>query len=382
MPHIPRQWFPRADDGELFYASMLALLRPWQSITDIRHQNEMFATAYHQFITEVPESILRIISNIQYFHECADKAKTEQEKTSALRSCAFTSIDEGDHLDDELEEVDSDTGEGKADRDSVTDDDILDIMEQPTTTREMVYADVAMNIAQEFNIFTDDMYHSAVRKTADSALEEDLQKSVTWEHFITESTSDPVETINGPSESTNTRGSIEINNTVIKAHARSSPSVALSITDQRYLPVQSIILPPSHLNKEQALVFRIVSHHVIDLLQGKNPPQLLMVITALFRNLGCAHRLVKTALTGIAASQIGGKTLHSWATIPAKKGLPRSDKWIFHPTKETAKHRHANMQGKWMLATDEMSLLTTEVLWLLSQVLTAFRAGEGTTFTA
>jgi hypothetical protein len=151
------------------------------------------------------------------------------------------------------------------------------------------------------------------------------------------------------------------------------------------------------LNNEQALAFWIVSHHVIDLLQGKNPPQLLMLIhgqggtrktcllhtiTALFVNLGCAHHLAKTALTGIAASQIGRKTLHSWATIPAKKGLPQSDNWIFRPMKETANHRSVNMQGKWMLATDEMSLLMTEVLWLLSQVLTAFHAGEGMTFTA
>ncbi|KAG1905352.1 uncharacterized protein F5891DRAFT_944127, partial [Suillus fuscotomentosus] len=128
-----------------------------------------------------------------------------------------------------------------------------------------------------------------------------------------------------------------------------------------------------------------------------NPPQLFMVIhgqggtgktcllhaiTALFQNLGCSQQLAKIALTGIAALQIRGKTLHSWATIPAKKGLPCSDNWIFHPMKETAKHCSANMQGKWLLTADEMSLLTTEVLWLLSQVLTAFRAGEGITFIA
>ncbi|KAG1864867.1 hypothetical protein F4604DRAFT_1013640 [Suillus subluteus] len=68
----------------------------------------------------------------------------------------------------------------------------------------------------------------------------------------------------------------------------------------------------------------------------------------------CAHRLAKTALSGVAASQIGGKTLHSWATIPARKGLPRSDNWIFRMTRETAKRRNANMDGKWLLAADEM----------------------------
>ncbi|KAG2126643.1 hypothetical protein BD769DRAFT_1668238 [Suillus cothurnatus] len=397
MPHIPGQWFPQADEGELFYASMLALLQPWQSIIDIKHHNDTFTTAYAQFITDVPESIIHIISNIQYFHECADKAKTEHEKTCALRSCAFTSINEGDHIDDELEDINNIGGEDKAEKDFITDDDILDIMEQSTTTWKMVYADVAMNIAQEFNFFTNDTYHSVIRKTTDSASEDDLQKSITWECCITESTSNEVKTINGPLKSTNVTGSVEMNNAVINVHPRSPPSVTLSITDQHFLPVQFVILPPSHLNKEQALAFRIVSCHVIDLLQGKNPPHLLMVIhgqggtgktcllhtiTALFGNLGCAHRLAKTALTGITASQIGGKTLHSWATIPAKKGFPWSDNWIFCPMKETAKHCTANMQGKWMLATNEMSLLMTEVLWLLSQVLTAFHAGEGITFIA
>lgn len=274
-------------------------------------------------------------------------------------------------------------------------------MEEPNTTREMVYADVAMNIAQEFNFFTDDIYHSVINKTAGSASEQDLQNAVTWEHCIEQSGINETTSINHPAIYNNSAstGSVEANRSLIQSAAISSlsgsPSVTLSITDQRFLPIRSAVLPPSHLNKEQALAFTIISHHVVDLLQGKNPPQLLMVvhgqggtgktcllhaITALFRNLGCAHRLAKTALTGVAASQIGGKTLHSWATIPATKGLPRSDNWIFRPTKETAKRRTANMQGIWLLAADEMSLLTLEVFWLLSQVLTAFRAGEGTKF--
>jgi Cdc6-like AAA superfamily ATPase len=141
------------------------------------------------------------------------------------------------------------------------------------------------------------------------------------------------------------------------------------------------------------MAFDIVAHHLLEHLQGKNPPQLLMAIhgqggtgktcllqaiTSLFSDLGCADLFAKTALTGVAACQMGGKTLHSWATIPAGKGLPRTDTWIHRPSRETMKKRIANMRGKFLFAADEMSLLTTELLYFLSQITSAFRAAEGT----
>jgi len=92
------------------------------------------------------------------------------------------------------------------------------------------------------------------------------------------------------------------------------------------------------------MAFGIISHYLYQQLCGENPPQLLMIIheqggtgktcllqaiTTLFSDMQCTNMLAKTALSGVAASQIGGKTIHSWATIPAGKGLPCSDSWIF-----------------------------------------------------
>jgi hypothetical protein len=94
---------------------------------------------------------------------------------------------------------------------------------------------------------------------------------------------------------------------------------------------------PAHLNKEQHLAFSIITDHLRDLMNRKNPPQLLMqihgqagtgkttliqAITELFKSTGNGHRLAKMALSGVVASQIGGSTLHSWATIPGGKGFP------------------------------------------------------------
>ncbi|KAG1725055.1 uncharacterized protein EDB91DRAFT_1033454, partial [Suillus paluster] len=80
------------------------------------------------------------------------------------------------------------------------------------------------------------------------------------------------------------------------------------------------------LNEEQSIAFTIVAEHVHQLLLGNNPPQLLMVvhgqagtgktrlleaITDMFETVGSSERFAKTALSGVAACQIGGKTLHS-----------------------------------------------------------------------
>ncbi|KAG2750955.1 hypothetical protein P692DRAFT_20727611 [Suillus brevipes Sb2] len=95
------------------------------------------------------------------------------------------------------------------------------------------------------------------------------------------------------------------------------------------------------------MAFTIIAEHLHEILHGGDPPQLLMVIhgqggtgktrllqaiTKMFCDAGCAERLAKTALSGVAACQIGGKTLHSWGTLPAGKGMPRSDTWINRPS--------------------------------------------------
>lgn len=136
-----------------------------------------------------------------------------------------------------------------------------------------------------------------------------------------------------------------------------------------------------------------LAYELDDILCVRQPPQLLMqihgqggtgktrllhAITEMFTARGCRDRLAKTALSGVAASQIGGSTLHSWATIPANlKGLPTSDSWIYHPKVETMKQREKNMRNKVLLVVDEGSMLTTDLLCFVSQVTGAYRESAG-----
>ncbi|KAI9566422.1 hypothetical protein HD554DRAFT_2174349 [Boletus coccyginus] len=96
----------------------------------------------------------------------------------------------------------------------------------------------------------------------------------------------------------------------------------------------------SSLLRDQRHAYDIIDWHVNEILGGRDPPQLLMVIpgeggvgksktiqtvTDNFKRRGIAQWLVKSAYTGIAASLIDGKTLHVIAQIPLN-GRDRSRK--------------------------------------------------------
>ena len=93
---------------------------------------------------------------------------------------------------------------------------------------------------------------------------------------------------------------------------------------------------------------------------------LLNEISQLFADKGTSELLVKTATTGVAASIIGGSTLHSWAALPVK--MPHNDKWINQPGKEIKNRCKKNLGKVLWLIIDKMSMLTTPMLAHISQI--------------
>jgi len=43
---------------------MLALLRPWREIADLKHSNQTFEQAFNEFTSTANQSIMDIIANI------------------------------------------------------------------------------------------------------------------------------------------------------------------------------------------------------------------------------------------------------------------------------------------------------------------------------
>ena len=125
------------------------------------------------------------------------------------------------------------------------------------------------------------------------------------------------------------------------------------------------------LNACQTMVHVIVTSHLQAHLSQQNPPQRLVIvhgqggtgksvllnaISKTFDELGASALLAKTAMSGVAASIVGGRMLHSWAALPII--VPTSKKWVTHPSKQVKTRCQKNMENVLWLTIDEMSMLT------------------------
>jgi hypothetical protein len=139
---------------------------------------------------------------------------------------------------------------------------------------------------------------------------------------------------------------------------------------------------PAKLLPDQKRAFDIVSWHLKETLAQKNPKQLLMIMpgeggvgksktiqtmTEEFKRLGVENMLVKAAYTGIAASTIHGKTLHSIAK------LHLSGKRMTAKTREDLRRWWADKQ---YLIIDEMSMVSKKLLAKLSKIVSEAKATQ------
>ncbi|KZO91841.1 hypothetical protein CALVIDRAFT_468509, partial [Calocera viscosa TUFC12733] len=64
---------PRADREDtraLYCASMLMLLKPWRTMSDLKGEGGSWEQAYQEYLVHAPQRCKDIIANIQYFYEC------------------------------------------------------------------------------------------------------------------------------------------------------------------------------------------------------------------------------------------------------------------------------------------------------------------------
>jgi hypothetical protein len=145
------------------------------------------------------------------------------------------------------------------------------------------------------------------------------------------------------------------------------------------------------LNVEQQMAYSIIANHLAAHMAGRQPRQLLMMvigqdgtgkstlsntITASFKHLDASHLLAKTALSGVAASLIGGITLHWFGGLPIQR-TPQSDVWPDDSQKHIKAQRKNNILPPLWLAIDEMGMCTPDLLTLLSQVAGKVKVDDG-----
>ncbi|RDB20717.1 ATP-dependent DNA helicase RRM3 [Hypsizygus marmoreus] len=107
---------------------------------------------------------------------------------------------------------------------------------------------------------------------------------------------------------------------------------------------------------------------------GTGKSLLINAITETFAELGISHLLAKTASSGVAASLIGGETLHAWAGIPIRPTTEGD--WTERGSKAAQAKQNVNIKDRIMLIHDELSMTTKEILCLASQAVGKAKSGQ------
>ena len=382
MPYFPGQWFPKRspdNSDELFEASMLALLKPWRSLCDLKRPEDSFHNVFEKFWSETSEAIHTIITNIEFYHECSDGAATRRRASDTFGDS------DADHRqpDDDCELTNVDVDESTSyPACNITEDDIRHATDYPYSTQELLYADVAVGIGLDSGALNEDSFAVAHPRPPLPATELQIEQFRLWQEQL--------DVLRAPAVEVATR-EIPVNPAVLPLtqialhpmHDTGEPAV--SVIEQEH-PIQSA--NDLQLNEQQFMAYNIITTHLRAYLNGDAPTQRLVIvhghggtgkstllnaISKTFDELGASNLLAKTALSGVAASIIGGQTLHSWASLPCK--TPMTNKWITHPNKSTLQKRKSNIDGVLWLMIDEMSMLTTTQLTHLSQITGFVRAG-------
>ena len=99
------------------------------------------------------------------------------------------------------------------------------------------------------------------------------------------------------------------------------------------------------------------------------------MISDTFAKHNASSALAKMAMSGIAASLIGGQTLHYWAGL----GIcaPSSSDWLSNAPPVTATRCKRNIPGVKTLIIDEYSMLTKVVFACLAEVVEYIRGANG-----
>ena len=107
---------------------------------------------------------------------------------------------------------------------------------------------------------------------------------------------------------------------------------------------------------------------------GTGKSTLIRAISETFRHYDKLDILAKCATTGIAATDIGASTLHSWAGLT--HNLPKDENWLDRSSKNSVAKRQSNIKGKEFLIVDEISMEDKTTAYCLSEILGKSRALE------
>jgi hypothetical protein len=379
FPNFIGSSFPRRDDPEIreFYcACMLMLLKPWRDLkTDLKRSVESWEHAFDTFTVTAPKRIHDILSNIQYFHSCrsAAMASRDPDDDDGLNEKSCTDFRETEELGEDVENTNP----------AQSEEGLAELIASQVPLREDLHARMAVELARAAKIFPNDSSDwelSLDQPVVATATGNDLSNLIKWRVQLAKD----VQEQNSIPEFVQAVDPIDGGEDVVRMDDLTVGGGDPQVSPLSQPAVTDIVLSPAHpseLKADQLRAYEIIVWHLDQVLAGKNPPPLRMLlhgeggtgkskviqtVTQAFVDRAVSHWLLKAAYTGVAASLINGKTTHIIGGISIKNG-------------ELSDEAKANLQKFWQhfryLILDETSMLAKEFFALLSRNISIAKGG-------
>jgi hypothetical protein len=312
-------WLPPSeseDEYPMFCATMLALLVPWRNIGAIHQKSISLEAEFENFLAVARPDEKLFMKNAQYYHKSSNRVCQRRKEESML-----SIVNPNEQIMDESDEIEHCNDFNDL---SVSEEEIQYALDHPFGPEEQAFAQVGMNIATDVGLFADetgDSQAKVFRKDISRiANMEDIEQYQSWKAII-----DKIG--EHDSEGSIMDNSGELLPTLSQSNGVVKPEV---IHNEMEVRIEPECL--RELNAEQQMAHDIIINHLDAEMSNKKPPQLLMnvigaggtgksmLINAIGRSFAqreASQLFAKTALSGVAASLIGGTTLHWWAGLPS-----------------------------------------------------------------
>ena len=308
---------PRNDDPDVrdqYCASMLALFQPWRLLRDIKPENLTWLQAFEQFTTAADARTKRMMDGIQYYYTSGDAARLSRgEREDANRLERETRRHRG-RDEDEFEDVVDETG-GYVPEEEEPGIDIA----RTRGAAEELHAQQAILIAESAKIFNSDVENWVVETVAKQASMDDYRRIKEWSTLVKNINSTAIDVEGG--------GIADEGSVAAMQDVTGEADVQAFLSNDGLVAEEALAsVDPDCLLRDQRRAYDIVSAHLNASIAGEGVRQLLMyvsgeggvgkskviqTITDLFNSKQVGNWLAKGAFTGVAASLIGGRTLHS-----------------------------------------------------------------------